>query len=330
LSPHLELESPTLDRPVCDDQSVSDTQWTVKQPAPDVQAHPAHAAKSEKSYPWSLGIDWPVAVWIAAIHLGALAAPFFFTWKALGLCLFLCWFTGSIGVCLGYHRALTHGSFTTYKPVRWLLAFIGGLSGEGSALTWVANHRKHHAFSDKEGDPHSPHDGGWWSHMLWFMPDYGRRHYDQLTARYAPDLVKDPVMRALHTLFLPSQLAAGGLMLAVGWCGWDLYTGVSFLIWGMFVRLIYVLHVTWFVNSASHMWGYRNYETSDDSRNLWWVGLLAFGEGWHNNHHAYQRMAKHGHRWWEVDVTYLAICVMEKLGLAWNVVHKVPAYQKPE
>jgi stearoyl-CoA desaturase (delta-9 desaturase) len=334
----LDLDAPVIDRPA------SDVEWTVKSPGKSHEKHgspapsnsasatadsAADAAQPAKANPWSLGLDWPVAVWIVVVHGGALLAPFFFTWKALGIMLFLSWLTGSIGVCLGYHRHLTHGSFNTYKPVRWLLAFVGGLSGEGSALTWVANHRKHHIFSDKEGDPHSPREGGLWSHMLWFMPDYGRKHYDQLTARYAPDLVKDPVMRVLHALFLPSHVVSGVLLFAVGWCGWNVYTGISFLVWGLFVRLIYVLHVTWFVNSASHIWGYRNYETSDDSRNLWWVGLLAFGEGWHNNHHAFQRMAKHGHKWWEVDVTYWAICAMEKLGLAWEVVKKVPPRTRP-
>jgi stearoyl-CoA desaturase (delta-9 desaturase) len=335
VSPHLELDSPVIDQPASHSPA-ADINWTVA-PQPETttlhSAHPVAANPAEgqpkKANPWCLGLDWPVFVWILVVHAGALAAPFFFTWKALGLCLFLCWFTGSIGVCLGYHRQLTHGSFTTYKPVRWLLALIGGLSGEGSALTWVASHRKHHAFSDKEGDPHSPRDGGLWSHMLWFMPAYGRRHYDQLVARYAPDLVKDPVMRVLHAMFLPSHVILGGLLMTVGWCGWDFHTGMSFLVWGMFVRLIYVLHVTWFVNSATHIWGYRNYETSDDSRNLWWVGLLAFGEGWHNNHHAYQRMARHGHKWWEIDVTYWAIWAMEKLGLAWEVVKKVPPRTRP-
>jgi len=279
--------------------------------------------------PWENGLDWPTTIWIGLIHVGALAAPFFFTWKAVALCAVWCWLTGSIGVCLGYHRLLTHGSFSTYRPVKWLLALIGGLSGEGSALMWVANHRKHHAHSDQEGDPHSPRDGGLWSHINWLFPNYGRKHYDTMTARWAPDLLKDPMLRLLHTLFLPSHIVTGAVMLAVGWLGWDLYTGISFVVWGMFVRLVYVLHVTWFVNSASHMWGYRNYETTDDSRNNWWVGLLAFGEGWHNNHHAYQRMAKHGHRWWEVDVTYWAIYLMEKTGLAWDVVKTIPRGTKP-
>ncbi len=279
--------------------------------------------------PWSKGYDWPVVIWIVVVHLGALAAPFYFTWKALGICVFLSWLTGSIGVCMGYHRQLTHGAFMTYRPVRWFLALVGGLSGEGSALTWVANHRKHHMFSDKEGDPHSPHDGAWWSHMLWFMPDFGRKHYETLIERFAPDMAKDPVMRFLHHFFLPSHVIMGATLFAIGYYGWDWYTACSFVAWGMFVRLVYVLHVTWFVNSATHLWGYRNYETTDDSRNLWWVAVLAFGEGWHNNHHAYQRMARQGHKWWEVDVTYWSILALEKVGLAWNVVKEVPKHQKP-
>jgi len=278
---------------------------------------------------WASGIDWPVVIWIGLAHVGALAAPFFFTWKALGLFAFFSWLSGSIGVCMGYHRHLTHGSFCTYKPLRWFLALVGGLSGEGSALMWVANHRKHHMHSDKEGDPHSPRHGAWWSHMFWFTPKVSNEEFDALTKRFAPDIARDPMMRFLHYFFLPSHLILGGILLAVGWLGWDLYTGISFVVWGMFVRLVYVYHVTWFVNSATHMWGYRNYETTDDSRNLWWVGLLAFGEGWHNNHHAYQRVARQGHKWWEFDITYIEICLMEKLGLAWNVVHDVPTHQKP-
>ena len=220
---------------------------------------------------------------------------------------------GGLGITLCFHRLLTHGSFQTYRPVRWLLTLFGTFSGEGSAITWVANHRKHHAHSDKPGDPHSPHDGPWWSHMFWFTPCFGKTWHEELTGKYAPDLRKDPVMRFLHIAFLPLQIGLGGVLFAIGYFGWDAYTAWSFVFWGVFVRMVYVWHVTWFVNSATHMWGYRNYETSDDSTNLWWVGLLAFGEGWHNNHHAFQRMARHGHKWWEVDVTYLAICVMEKL-----------------
>ena len=139
--------------------------------------------------------------------------------------------------------------------------------------------------------------------------------------RYGKDLLQDPFMRLLDKTFLLWHIALGAepCWPSAGWAG-TCRTGMSFLVYGMFVRMVYVLHVTWFVNSATHMWGYRNYETTDDSRNLWWVGLLAFGEGWHNNHHAFPGRARHGHRWWEIDMTYWVIWAMEKVGLAWNVV----------
>jgi stearoyl-CoA desaturase (delta-9 desaturase) len=205
--------------------------------------------------------------------------------------------------------------------MRFLFAWLGGISGEGSAVAWVANHRKHHAFSDQEGDPHSPRDGGLWSHILWMFPGHAPGELEAHAKRWAPDLVKDKGVLFLHHTFLLWHFLIGGALLASGWLLYDRFTGISWLLWGLAMRMVIVFHVTWFVNSATHMWGYRNYETTDDSRNLWWVGLLAFGEGWHNNHHAYQRMARHGHKWWEVDVTYWAILALEKLGLAWNVVH---------
>jgi stearoyl-CoA desaturase (delta-9 desaturase) len=229
--------------------------------------------------------------------------------------------TGGLGVCLGYHRLLTHGSFQTSAPLRFLFGLLGGISGEGSALDWVANHRKHHAFSDQDGDPHSPRDGGLWAHMLWLFPRHTAAENTAHVARWAPDLAKDPGIAFLHKTFLLWHFLIGGALLASGWALYGRDVGISWLVWGVAVRMVIVFHVTWFVNSATHMWGYRNYETTDDSRNLWWVGLVAFGEGWHNNHHAYQRMAAHGHKWWEVDVTYWAILVLERLGLAWDVVH---------
>jgi stearoyl-CoA desaturase (delta-9 desaturase) len=308
----------------------SELAWNTNREQRAIAGHASQVehADDEESV-WAKGLDWPTVIWISLCHVGALGAFFFFTWKGVALLAILFWFTGALGVCLGYHRLLTHGSFSTYKPVRWLFALLGSLSGEGSAITWVATHRKHHAHSDKEDDPHSPRDGGWWAHFLWLMPNHGAKHHDELTARYAPDLVKDPMMRFLHKTFLVWHFVLGLSLFFAGWLFWDLYTGWSFLFWGLFLRMVYVLHVTWLVNSATHMWGYRNYETTDDSTNLWWVGLLAFGEGWHNNHHAYQRMARHGHKWWEIDLTYWAICGLEKLGLAWNVVRNIPAHQKP-
>ncbi len=271
-------------------------------------------------------INYASIIWIVMLHIGALAAPFYFSWQGLLVMLFMHWVTGCVGVTLGFHRLLTHSSFQTWKPVRYFLATVGGFAGEGDVIEWVANHRQHHAHSDQEHDPHSPHDGSWWSHMWWlcwtFPSDAQVRHHK----RWAPDLVKDRGMVWVGRMFLPSQFILGGLIMAAGY-GVGLLSGVnpwfmatSFVVWGVFVRMVAVLHTTWFVNSASHMWGYRNYETTDDSRNNWWVAIIAYGEGWHNNHHAWPRMAPHGHRWWEFDLTFRIIRLMQWTGLAWNVV----------
>lgn len=271
---------------------------------------------------WKNGLERSAVLWIGFLHLGALASPFCFTWSGLFLALFLSWVTGCLGVCLGFHRLLTHSSFETYRPLRWMFALFGTLAGEGPPIMWVSAHRKHHRFSDQEHDPHSPRDGAWWSHMNWMFPRHGSQYWGQQYRQYAPDLLKDPSLRLLDRTFLWWHLLMALIVFSTGSLVWNVHTGVSFVVWGMFVRLVYTLHVTWAVNSATHMWGYRTYETNDNSRNLWWVGLLAWGEGWHNNHHAFQRAARHGHQWWELDVTYLIIVLLERLGLAWNVVRK--------
>ncbi len=268
---------------------------------------------------WS-NINWAAAVWLLAIHIGALAAPWTFSWSALALVVVLHWLCGGIGICLGYHRMLTHGSFATYPWFRRFIAAIGCLAGEGPPLMWVANHRLHHARSDQEGDPHSPRDGNWWSHVFWLAFKVGGKNQKEFYRRWAPDLYQDRVLRGLDYGFIPLNLALSAAITAGGYAigGWPL--AVSWLVWAVAVRMVLVLHSTWFVNSASHIWGYRNYETRDDSRNNWWVALLTYGEGWHNNHHAHPRMAKHGHKWWEIDVTFWTIRALEKLGLAWNVI----------
>ncbi len=265
-------------------------------------------------------VNWANVIWLVILHTGCLAAPFFFSWEAVLLTVVLHWITGGIGICLGFHRHLTHLSFTTYKPVRWLLAFLGGLAGEGAVIDWVSNHRKHHAHSDQEGDPHSPHDGPWWSHIFWLSFWNGSKAHDEHLRRWSPDLYKDPVLRWIGYLFLPSHFLMAGVLALAGYAYGGWWMVASFLVWGMFVRLVFVLHSTWFVNSASHKWGYRNYETKDDSRNNWWVAVITYGEGWHNNHHAQQRSAAHGHRWWEIDVTFATIRLMQWCGLAWDVV----------
>lgn len=274
------------------------------------------------------GAAWPIVIWIGLLHVGALAAPFCFTWSGLTAAVFLFYLTGCIGITLGFHRLLTHSGFRTYKPVKWFLAFIGGLAGEGSALDWVSVHRKHHAHSDHEDDPHSPLDGGLWAHLIWLFPSHTSAEQMEMHNRWAPDLRKDKVLWFLHRTFILWHLLLGLSLMVGGLIAGTLYgtiydglfLGTSLVVWGMFLRLTVLLHVTWFVNSATHMWGYRNYETTDKSTNLWWVGLLAFGEGWHNNHHAYPRMAKHGHKWWEFDLTWNVVKLMKKTGLAWDVV----------
>ena len=271
--------------------------------------------------PWANGLEWYVVAWLGAIHLGALAAPWFFSWQGLTAFVALTWLTGPVGVCLGYHRLLTHNSFQTFRWVRRGLATLGVLAGEGPPINWVAVHRQHHQHSDRPGDPHSPRDGAWWSHMVWLFPRPRQPQFQAMIERYGKDLLADPYMRFLDRTFLLWHLGLAAVLGGLGWLLWGPAVALSMVVWGSALRMVYVLHVTWLVNSASHMWGYRNFETKDDSRNLWWVGLLAFGEGWHNNHHAHPGRARHGgYRWWEIDLTYRTIWLMEKVGLAWGVV----------
>jgi len=258
--------------------------------------------------------------WIAVIHLGLLAIPFTFSWTGLAMTFGLHWLTGGIGICLGYHRLFTHSAFATYKPVRWAIALIGTLAGEGPVTSWVADHRKHHALSDKEGDPHSPQDGAWWSHMLWISRHKSPEVYKKHVTKWAPDIYKDPVLRFIGNSFLPAHFILTAIIAAIGYATGGVLFAASLVVYGVFLRIAFVLHSTWLVNSASHMWGYVNYKTTDDSKNNWMVAAVTYGEGWHNNHHAYPRMANHGHRWWEFDITYNTIRLMKLCGLAWDVV----------
>lgn len=265
-------------------------------------------------------VNWASLAWLAVAHLGVLYAPFVFTWQALLLTLVLHWITGGLGICLGYHRLLTHTGMQTYRWVRYMFATIGTLAGEGSPIDWVADHRKHHQLSDQPGDPHTPHEGSFWSHMLWIAFSTHDGDSDGYRKKYAPDLYRDKGMRFIHKMFLPFHFLMGLAIIGLGYAVGGRDMAISFFVWGMFVRLVFVLHSTWLVNSASHMFGYKNYETTDDSRNNWWVALVTYGEGWHNNHHAFPRLARHGHRWWEIDLTYMFIRGMKAVGLVWDVV----------
>ena len=250
----------------------------------------------------------------ASFHLIAIIlAPWFFSWSALGVAVFLHWLTGSIGICLGYHRLLTHRSLEVPKWLERTLVTIGALALQGGPIIWVAAHSLHHAYTeDNDKDPHSANKGFWWSHMGWLMYTREKLLSNDEYIKYAPRTNRDPYYRWLDKNFFLLQIALGLVLLALG--GW------SFVIYGIFVRTVVLWHCTWFVNSATHFWGYRNFECKDGSLNLWWVGLTTYGEGWHNNHHSHPRVAKAGYRWWEIDATWWAIKVLQTLGLAKKVI----------
>lgn len=268
------------------------------------------------------GVNWPTVGWMTLMNVGAVAAFWHFSWIGFAITVVLHFVTACLGVTLCYHRLLTHGSLVVPAPLKYFFSLCGMLSAEGSPLFWVATHRKHHVLSDQEGDPHSPNDGIWWSHLMWFKPRDTPEEVEALLKRWAPDMYKDPVQRFFHRIFPLVPIGVGAALFGIGEYFWGL--GWSCLLWGMCVRTTLAYHSTWFVNSATHIWGYRNYDTTDRSRNLWWVALLSYGEGWHNNHHAHQRLARHGHKWWEVDVTYMVIRMLKVLGLAKQVQDRLP------
>ena len=263
-------------------------------------------------------INWITSVALIIFHIGAIAALFMFSWKALLISAALYWMAIGFGIGMGYHRLHTHRSYSVPKWLEYFFAVCGTLTLEGGPIFWVATHRVHHQNSDQHGDPHTPNDGGFWAHMGWII--FGeRRHNDtRMMSRYAPDLARDPFYVWLNTYHYVPLVVLGLILLATG--------GVSLMLWGVCVRVVVGLHATWLVNSATHMWGNRRFATRDDSRNSWWVALLTFGEGWHNNHHAHPTSARHGLAWYELDITWLQIRLLQLVGIARSVkVAKVDA-----
>lgn len=261
-------------------------------------------------------VDWVVVVWMLAMHVGALAAPFFITWEAVVTAVVLHWATCSVGICLTMHRYLSHRSLKLRTPAKFFGLLCATIAGEGTPMHWSSVHRIHHQKSDQEGDPHSPNEGDWWSHILWTFTGRDSRLRPTMYRHFVPDLVQDKMMWFFENAFGPVLIGTGILLYAIG--------GLPMLLWAMCVRMVFAYHSTWFVNSATHMWGYRTYETSDRSRNLWWVAVLAYGEGWHNNHHAYPRLARAGHKWWEVDPTWMFIRFLQLIGQAYDVDARLP------
>lgn len=263
--------------------------------------------------PNPLKLSWVSIIFFTIVHGLSLLAPLFFSWTAVGTMLLLHWFLGSIGICLGYHRLLSHRSFQVPKWLEYAIALIGATALQGGPIFWIAGHRLHHAHTeDMEKDPYSARRGFWWSHMLWMIYPKEEFFNPNLYRKYAPEMARDRFYLWLDKYYLLLQVPLGvGLYLLGGW---------SFIIWGMCLRSVLLWHSTWFINSVTHMWGYRTFETNDNSRNLWWAAIVTYGEGWHNNHHAYPHVAKAGWRWWEVDVTWWAIQVLRSLGLATKVI----------
>lgn len=253
-------------------------------------------------HPW----DYSTIFVLLAVHLGALFAPLYFSWLALAVALLLYTLT-AMGITLGYHRLLTHKSFTAPTWLRYLFVTLAALSAQAGPASWVAIHRQHHANSDKDKDPHDASRGFWWCHMGWMLK-LTPKHLDEAwTTRFAPDVMAVPYYRYLNRHFFFLTVVSNVLLYLIG--GW------SWLFWAGFVRITAVFHATWLVNSAAHKYGYRSYATGDRSTNCWWVALLTFGEGWHNNHHAFPRSARHGLKWWEVDLSWTLLRVLERIGL---------------
>lgn len=242
----------------------------------------------------------------------------------------------ALGVTLGYHRMFTHRALESSRALRAILAILGSMAVEGSVITWVADHRKHHAFTDQEGDPHSPHLSGpgfrgtvkglWHAHVGWLFETVGQAERE----RFAPDLMKDRTIRLIDRLFLVWVALGLAMPFALGWLiGGSLGVALTTLLWAGLVRVLLLHHVTWSINSVCHFFGRRRFDVDDESRNVFWLAPLSMGEAWHHNHHAFPTSAFHGLRFWEriSDPTGLLIALLERLGLVWNVVRISPERQ---
>jgi len=262
------------------------------------------------------GVNWLTVVTIVLFHAGALAAFFFFTWQRLAVMAILYVLAINVGIGMCYHRLLTHRGYQTPKWVEYLMSICATLSLEGGPIFWVSTHRVHHQLSDQDGDPHTPREGGWWAHAGWILFGEALHAQTEILKRCSPDLSRDRFHVWLSKYHWLPITASGVLLLAGGWIWGGWVNGVAMVLWGVLLRVTLGLHATWLVNSATHLWGSRRFETRDDSRNNWWVALLTGGEGWHNNHHAHPVSARHGLKWYEIDPNFWGIWLLSKIGLA--------------
>jgi fatty-acid desaturase len=275
-------------------------------------------------------IDWLSGFGIILYHALVILAltPWFFSWTGVALMLFGIYFFGMLGINLGYHRLLTHRSFTCPRWLEYTLAIIGLCSFQDSPAYWAAIHRRHHQFADVDEDPHSPVASLLWAHVGWIVLRNQGIERRQLTERYTRDLMRQPFYAWLETYWMPIVIAHWILFFAGGTIAGTLMGmptadalrfGTSVFLWGVVVRTVATWHIAWAINSVTHCWGYRNYQTPDESRNNVLMGYVGAGEGWHNNHHAYPSAAMHGHRWWEADPVFWVIRGLAAVGLAKDV-----------
>jgi stearoyl-CoA desaturase (delta-9 desaturase) len=262
------------------------------------------------------GVNWITVVTIALFHVGALAALFFFSWERLLVAAIIYVLAINVGIGMCYHRLLTHRGYHTPKWVEYIMSVCATLSLEGGPIFWVSTHRVHHQLSDQEGDPHTPREGKWWAHTGWILFGEALHAQTEVLARYSPDLHRDRFHVWLSKYHWLPITVSGLILFGLGWAFGGPWSAIGFVLWGVMLRVTLGLHATWLVNSATHLWGSRRFETRDDSRNSWWVALLTGGEGWHNNHHAHPVSARHGLRWYEVDPNFYGIWILSKLGLA--------------
>jgi stearoyl-CoA desaturase (delta-9 desaturase) len=254
------------------------------------------------------GVNWKNVAILTTFHLLAIPVLFTFTWQNLATLIIGNWIVGSFGVGLGWHRLLTHRSFSVPKWLEYALTVIGTMSIQDSPDKWVATHRIHHAFTETEKDPHSTRPGFWWAQIGWIVWGTAQDHDAATLRRYVPDLLKDKGQVIISRFYyVPIIVSAAVLFLVGGW---------SMVIWGVFGRVVLGWHTTWFVNSLSHLYGSQPHKTGDDSTNNWFVAMLTFGEGWHNNHHMVPTSARHGLKWYQFDMNWIAIRIFEKLGWA--------------
>lgn len=259
--------------------------------------------------------DYPIITWMVVVHLLAAVALWFFSWSGFFLFLGMNFLTGCLGVTFCYHRLLTHRSFKAHPVVENITAFLGTLALQGPLQEWVAQHRLHHQMSDTHGDPHDSSKGFWYSHMEWMLIQQPKIKDQKWIDKMTKDISQNPFLIWLSKpmVMISLQVLVGVIFLLVG--------GLSWMLWGIFFRLAFGYHVTWLVNSATHRWGYRTFESPDRARNNWVVGLLAWGEGWHNNHHRFANVCSAGFRWWEFDITYGIIRIFHKFRLVKDLRH---------